>query len=99
MSFFKPFNSLFEINIHALKKKKKKFNNIGTMNTNDLRDTNPFDFSKNIFYDSLKLEKKKEKGFSDYHNKDILATRNSLADIIELQGKNFDNQDYLFREQ
>lgn len=69
------------------------------MNTNDLRDTNPFDFSKNIFYDSLKLEKKKEKGFSDYHNKDILATRNSLADIIELQGKNFDNQDYLFREQ
>jgi hypothetical protein len=37
------------------------------------------------------LEKKKEKGFSDYHNKDILATRNSLADIIELQSRNFDN--------
>ena len=57
------------------------------MNTNDLRDTNPFDFSKNIFDVFLKLEKKKEKSFSDYHNKDILTTRNSLAHIIELQSK------------
>ena len=56
VNFFKPFNSPFERKIHTIKKQKKKFNNIGALNTNDLRDTNPFDFSKNIFNESLKLD-------------------------------------------